>query len=83
MKPVLTEIINPVQGTFVEGRAINHNIFLYQELLNKYERVGISPRCMMKIDIQKAYDTLSWEFLQDALIGFHFPVCPMDYGVCY
>lgn len=27
----------------------------------------------MKIYIQKAYDTLSWEFLHDILLGLHFP----------
>ncbi|CAH1421913.1 unnamed protein product [Lactuca virosa] len=31
-----------------------------------------SPRCAMKFDIQKAYDTVDWKFLEWALIGFGF-----------
>ncbi|GJU64014.1 reverse transcriptase domain-containing protein [Tanacetum coccineum] len=29
-------------------------------------------RCSFKIDIQKAYDTVSWKFLKDILFGFGF-----------
>ncbi|GKA04792.1 cysteine-rich receptor-like protein kinase 8, partial [Tanacetum coccineum] len=28
------------------------------------------PRCVFKIDIQKAYDMVSWKFLEDILMGF-------------
>ncbi|GJZ90276.1 putative reverse transcriptase domain, reverse transcriptase zinc-binding domain protein [Tanacetum coccineum] len=31
-----------------------------------------APRCAFKVDIQKAYDTVDWEFLRVALIGFGF-----------
>ncbi|GJX43024.1 reverse transcriptase domain, reverse transcriptase zinc-binding domain protein [Tanacetum coccineum] len=30
------------------------------------------PRCACKIDIQKAYDTVCWKFLNEVLIGFGF-----------
>lgn len=41
--------------------------------MSKYGRVGISPRCTLKIDIQKAYDTLPREFLHAVMVGLHFP----------
>ncbi|GJZ56882.1 reverse transcriptase zinc-binding domain-containing protein [Tanacetum coccineum] len=31
-----------------------------------------SPRCAFKVDIQKAYDTVDWEFLRRILHGFGF-----------
>lgn len=31
------------------------------------------PRCLMKIEIRKAYDMISWEFIEEALRGFGFP----------
>lgn len=73
LRPLLATVVSPVHGAFVEGRLLNHNVFLCQELLSKYGRKGVSPRCTMNIDIQKAYDTLSWEFLQSVMEGFRFP----------
>lgn len=31
------------------------------------------PRCLMKFDLKKAYDTVDWNFLRGALIGLGFP----------
>ncbi|GJX73757.1 hypothetical protein Tco_0312352 [Tanacetum coccineum] len=35
-------------------------------------RDGVVPRCAFKVDIQKAYDTVDWNFLRVILIGFGF-----------
>ncbi|GJZ57652.1 RNA-directed DNA polymerase, eukaryota, reverse transcriptase zinc-binding domain protein [Tanacetum coccineum] len=48
-------------------------ITLVPKLLKGYDN-GRGPKiCSMKIDIQKAYDTMNWKFLKDALrlFGFH------------
>ncbi|GJW00473.1 RNA-directed DNA polymerase, eukaryota, reverse transcriptase zinc-binding domain protein [Tanacetum coccineum] len=52
---------------------IQDNILLTQELLRGYDRKHGAKRCAMKIDIQKAYDTVNWQFLKDVLfkVGFH------------
>lgn len=65
--------MSSVQRGFVEGRLLNHNVFLSPELLSKYGRKGVSSRCRMKLDIQKAYGTLYWEFLQVVMEGLCFP----------
>lgn len=49
------------------------NIHIAQELLRKYARKISLPRCILKVDIQKAYDTISWDFLHDALVSLNFP----------
>jgi hypothetical protein len=49
------------------------NIHLAQELVLQYNRKRISPRCMLKIDLRKAYDTFSWSFLYSVLGGLGFP----------
>lgn len=36
-------------------------------------RKRTAPRCTMKVDIQKAYNTISWEFMEKALRAFGFP----------
>lgn len=70
---VIGHIIGQAQGAFVPGRSIVENIHLAQEMLKHYTRKCVSPRCAMKIDLQKAYDTVHWEFLRDALRLLRFP----------
>ncbi|GKA14486.1 RNA-directed DNA polymerase, eukaryota, reverse transcriptase zinc-binding domain protein [Tanacetum coccineum] len=61
------------QSAFIPGRHIQDNILIAQELLKGYNRKSGSRRCAMKIDLQKAYDTISWDFIKDVLsaVGFH------------
>lgn len=49
------------------------NILLCQDLVHNYHRKGGAARCMMKLDLQKTYDTVSWSFLLDTLTAFNFP----------
>ncbi|XP_019248784.1 PREDICTED: uncharacterized protein LOC109228056 [Nicotiana attenuata] len=39
-----------------------------------YGRKGISPRCMMKLDLQKTYDSIEWVFLEQVLTTLNIPV---------
>lgn len=55
---VLRAIIGEHQGAFVQGRSILHNVLIGQDLLRGYNHTKISPHCLIKIDIQKAYDTV-------------------------
>ncbi len=48
------------------------NIHLAHELIRNYGRKYISPRCMLNIDLRKAYDTLNFDFFQHVLISFGF-----------
>uniref|UniRef100_A0A803Q6Q9 Reverse transcriptase domain-containing protein n=1 Tax=Cannabis sativa TaxID=3483 RepID=A0A803Q6Q9_CANSA len=38
-----------------------------------YKRKNISPRCTIKMDISKAYDTVNWEFLEKLMKEFNLP----------
>ncbi|XP_073149181.1 uncharacterized protein [Henckelia pumila] len=60
-------------GSFIPGSSIVENIHLAQEMLKHYARKRGSPRCILKIDLQKSYDTVHWEFLRDALRLLNFP----------
>ncbi|KAI3450765.1 hypothetical protein Pfo_007430 [Paulownia fortunei] len=70
---VLDQIVNCAQSAFVRGRNISDNIQLVQELLRQYCRKRASPRCIIKVDIRKAYDSVNWEFLRSVLSGLGFP----------
>ncbi|GKB85817.1 RNA-directed DNA polymerase, eukaryota, reverse transcriptase zinc-binding domain protein [Tanacetum coccineum] len=58
---------------YTSGRHIQDNILIAQELLKGYKRKNGVRRCALKIDIQKAYDTINWDFLAEVLgkFGFH------------
>uniref|UniRef100_A0A803P4Q5 Reverse transcriptase domain-containing protein n=1 Tax=Cannabis sativa TaxID=3483 RepID=A0A803P4Q5_CANSA len=70
---VLPLIVNQNQGAFVQGRSIAHNVIILQDILKNYKRKNISPRCTLKVDISKAYDTVSWEFLEALLNTYKMP----------
>ncbi|KAL0295598.1 UNVERIFIED_CONTAM: hypothetical protein Scaly_3097700 [Sesamum calycinum] len=70
---VLPLLINYSQNAFVPGRSISDNILLAQELLAGYNQTRLPERCTLKVDIQKAYDSVEWDFLLEVLRLFNFP----------
>ena len=73
LKQVLCRIISQNQSAFIPGRSITDNILITQELLKGYGSKNGKEKCALKIDIIKAYDTVSWSFLEEVLVGFGFP----------
>ncbi|KAH0651308.1 hypothetical protein KY284_031220 [Solanum tuberosum] len=55
---VMNYLVDPGQAAFVPGRMLTDNVLLSHKLVKGYGRKGTSPRCMFKIDMQKAYDSL-------------------------
>ncbi|GJR20099.1 RNA-directed DNA polymerase, eukaryota, reverse transcriptase zinc-binding domain protein [Tanacetum coccineum] len=41
-------------------------------IMRNYHRRRSPPRCPFKVNIQKAYDTVDWSFLETILVGFGF-----------
>jgi len=64
LAPLLGSVIDKAQSAFIHGRSLAENVQLAQELLRKHARKRISPRCLIKVDLHKAYDSISWQFLQ-------------------
>ena len=58
IKRCLPDIICTAQTAFVQGRSIADNILLTQELMNNYHLDSRPPRCALKIDLKKAYDSM-------------------------
>ncbi|XP_022024390.1 uncharacterized protein LOC110924702 [Helianthus annuus] len=72
LKVGLNDIVSINQSAFVPGRRISDNVLLTQELMHNYHRHVGPPKCAFKVDIQKAYDTVDWNFLEGILMGFGF-----------
>ena len=49
------------------------NINLTQELIRHYGRKRTSPRCLLKVDFKKAFDSVQWPFLRSLLHLLGFP----------
>ncbi|KAH0651106.1 hypothetical protein KY284_031018 [Solanum tuberosum] len=64
LKKVVSILVADNQAAFVQGRSMNHNILICHDLLRHYNR-KTTPRCLMKIELRKAYDMVSWEFLEE------------------
>ncbi|KAL0393125.1 UNVERIFIED_CONTAM: Retrovirus-related Pol polyprotein from type-2 retrotransposable element R2DM [Sesamum radiatum] len=73
IRGVLDKIISQSQTAFVPGRSISDNVLLAQELFSGYNQCRLPPRCALKVDLRKAYDTVEWIFLLAMLQLFGFP----------
>ncbi|XP_074318871.1 uncharacterized protein LOC141655705 [Silene latifolia] len=82
LNQVLPDIINPSQSAFLKGRDIVGNILICQDLVKLYNRKSCSPRMLMKIDLQKAYDSVEWAFMNDMMLATGFPdhFCQLTMG---
>lgn len=73
LKTLLPRIIAENQSAFVKGRLLMENVLLVSEIVKDYHKEEISPRCAMKIDISKAFDSVQWTFLLNSLLAMGFP----------
>ncbi|KAG5584838.1 hypothetical protein H5410_045272 [Solanum commersonii] len=48
---------------FATGRVLTDNVILSHELMKGYGKKDISPKCMFKIHMQKAYDSVERHFI--------------------
>lgn len=67
----MNDLVGPCQNAFIKGRAIQDN-FCYVNGLAKAFRRSKTPALMLKLDIQRAFDTVSWEFLLGLLTARGF-----------
>ncbi|XP_026399001.1 uncharacterized protein LOC113294841 [Papaver somniferum] len=83
MKHVLSGLISPNQSAFISGRSIQDNIMVAHEIVRNYHRTKGTPRCTLKVDLKKAYDTVSWEAIVWVLQRVGFPSKFIDWISLY
>lgn len=69
----MTKLTRLTQATFIPGRDINDNIFI-AEVVHSLKQFK-SNKCgmVLKIDLEKAYDRIRWDFLWDTLLEVGIP----------
>jgi hypothetical protein len=67
----LPTLVPSCQSAFVKGRSIHDNFILVQQTARALRHQN-SSRVLLKLDISKAFDSVSWPFLFEVLshLGF-------------
>ncbi|XP_058784217.1 uncharacterized protein LOC131658988 [Vicia villosa] len=71
LKNVLGSLISCNQSAFVPGRNMLDGVLLVNEVIDWAKRNKLSC-LLLKVDFDKAYDSLSWNFLRDILVRMGF-----------
>ena len=66
LRGVLHETIHSTQGAFVQGRQILDAVLIANEIVDEKRRSG-EKGVVFKIDFEKAYDHVKWDFLDHVL----------------
>ncbi|KAK9922738.1 hypothetical protein M0R45_031185 [Rubus argutus] len=68
IRPFMQKLISPNQVSYVPERQISDNIMIAQEILFKFKKsTGHKGFFAWKVDLSKAYDRLSWNFIEKVL----------------
>jgi hypothetical protein len=67
----LNEMVSPIQSAFIKGRFIQDNFVLVQQMA-KFLQQQNQPCILLKLDISKTFDSVSWPFLLEVMrhMGF-------------
>lgn len=74
LKPLMPDLISPLQTGFIKGRHTLENFIIAQEMIHSIRRrTGRECGMIIKIDLHKAYDNVEWSFLERVLHFFNLP----------
>ena len=71
LKTVMGEVISNSQHTFVHGRQILDVVLIANEVLDSRLKDNI-PDLLLKMDIEKAFDHVNWNFLMEVMSKMGF-----------
>lgn len=72
LKKVVSSLVRFNQTAFIQGRSIVENILMCHEVVRGFEMKNNPKAAILKIDIRKAYDSVSWKFINEVLVKMNF-----------
>ena len=74
LKKLMPKLIGPTQSSFIPGRLSADNIVVVQEAVHSMRRKkGRKGWMLLKLDLEKPYDRVRWDFLEDTLKAARLP----------
>lgn len=74
LRPVLSSFIGSFQSAFLPGRSTCGNAILLQEMVAMFRQTNYHQKSLVaKINLEKAYDNVSWDFLKESLADMCLP----------
>ncbi|GAA0141530.1 hypothetical protein LIER_02655 [Lithospermum erythrorhizon] len=74
LKAIMPQLISNTQSAFVSDRFITDNVLLAYEVHHSLKRKKGQVGCFsLKLDMQKAYDRVEWDFLRVVMVKMQFP----------
>jgi hypothetical protein len=67
LSPVAHRTISPAQTTFIKGRFIQDGSLALHEIIHELKSKKLLA-VLLKLDFEKAYDRVSWDFLREVLL---------------
>lgn len=65
----------PQQSSFIPGRSITDNIIVAQEIIHTLRlKTGKLGWMTVKVDLEKAFDRLKWDYIHETLHGARLPL---------
>lgn len=82
LRPFLRNLVTPHQASFVAGCRVSDNYQIANEVLHSFRfKKGKGAFLMAKLDLEKAYDKLSWNSIKEILMKLNFPPQIISYSV--
>ena len=75
---ILPSLIGTDQRGFIKGRYIGDNIYEIYSILSQAEQEQ-EDGVLLQLDIEKAFDSVSWQYLEQVLNNFNFPTSFMSW----
>ena len=70
--PIAEEVIGGNQSGFIKGRNILEGVVILHEVIHEL-KTSKKKGLIMKIDFEKAYDNVRWNFLEEVMVGKGLP----------